>query len=149
MHQSRGLLRAGMQEAINGNGRGFIGIGEAVRTAHAQALVTARDKMVHAEMFEFQRGHRGPAAISAVAAKGLLRGGWPALLPFGSLFFVRELLHIVAHQVHGSQGLELRVRDATHAVDPFGVDVSRQHIRTLDASPVRGAASADSGNSAS
>jgi hypothetical protein len=48
-----------------------------------------------------------------------------------------------------SQGLELRVGDATHAVDPFGVYVSCQHMRASDNSLVSGVVSADSGSSAS
>jgi hypothetical protein len=43
----------------------------------------------------------------------------------------------------------LRVGDATRAVDPFGVCVKCQHMRTPDISPLRGAAPADSGSSAS
>ena len=53
MDQCGSLLRATMQEAVDGNGRGFIGIGEAIHAAHAQALVTTRDKVIHAEMFQF------------------------------------------------------------------------------------------------
>jgi len=149
MNQSGGLLRAAMQETVDGNGRGLIGIGEAVCAAHAQALVAARNEVIHAKMFQFQRGHRRAPAMSGIAASRFVRGGWPILLPFGRLFFVPELLRIFVHQVHGSQSLELRMGDVTHAADPFGVCVSCQHMRTPDISPLRGAAPADSGNSAS
>jgi hypothetical protein len=43
----------------------------------------------------------------------------------------------------------LRVADATHAVDPFGVYVSCQHMRASDNSLGSGVVSADSGSSAS
>jgi hypothetical protein len=149
MNQSGGLLRAGMQEAIYGNGRGLVGIGEAVRAAHAQALVTARDEVVHAQMFQLQRGHRGSPTISSITASGFPCWRWPVLLSFWCLLFIWELLSIFVHEVHGSQGLELRASDATHAIEPFGVYVSRQHMRTPDISLVREDVSADSGSSAS
>jgi hypothetical protein len=50
MDQAGGLLRAGMQEAIDGNRGGLARIGETVCAAFVQAFVTARDEMVHAEV---------------------------------------------------------------------------------------------------
>ena len=78
-----------------------------------------------------------------------MRGGWPVLLYLGCLFFIRELLCFFVHQAHGSQGLELRASDATHAVDPVGIYIRRQHMRAPDISLVREDVSADSGSSAS
>jgi len=125
MHQTRGLLSAGMQEAINRNGRSFIWVGEAVGAAVTQAFVTARDEMVHAEMFQLQRGRRRASAISRVAASVFLRLRWPVVLSIRALLFIRKLLRVFVHQVHGSQGLELRAGNGTGAVDPFGVYISR------------------------
>src|SRR5271168_4937476 len=98
-------------------------------------------------MFQVQRRHRGASAISRVTAGEFLRQRCLVSLRLRSLFFIRELLRVFVHQVHGSQGLELRVSDATDAVEPYGVYVSCQHMRASDSSLAREAVSADSGSS--
>jgi|ERR1700733_2686532 len=149
MNQAGGLLRAGKQKAVNGNGRGFVGIGKAVRTAFIQPFVAAGDEMVHANMFQLQGAHRRASTISRVTTSQSRRQGWAILLRVRCLLLIRELLRVFVHGIHSSQGLELRVGDATHAVDPVGVYVSSQHMRASDNSLAPRVAWADSGSSAS
>ena len=149
MNQAASLLRAGKQKAVDGNGRGLVGIGEAVRVAFIQALIAARDEMVYAEMFQFQGAHRRASTISRVTMRQRLRQGLAILWRVRCLLFMQELLRIFVHQVHGSQCLELRVGDTTHAVDPLGVHVWCQHMRASDNSLAPGVVSVDSGSSAS
>src|SRR5580700_6160359 len=105
--------------------------------------------MVHADMFELQQAHRRASTISRVATSQSPRQRRAILLRVRCLLLIRELLRIFIHGIHGSRGLELRVGDATHAVDPFGVYVSGQHMRASESSLAPGVASADSGSSAS